>query len=263
MSTPSQDDIPIQTVQGEHQRIIAPLRLFFWGMIICIIDFRLNGFDIFNNFVGMLMILWGVVSLSHIPISERYQRWMMFVVVIAIFDAVCAFYGEILFPLYLIRILFPVELTFAINYFVVLFSVWGTVVFCRCMLEYCDVVNWERTYASWEYSARLFFYGILLPTIILAIPLFILVTSLNFVPKNSLPRLYGWSVTVGEWVAPVDQTIGMIVTLPLMLFVVVAIWTIIHFLMSVSRMIRAAKNADSQSYILGSVNPSPKLPNGV
>ena len=48
MSAPSQDELSIQAIQGEHRRIIVPLRLIFWGIVIHLVGFRIGGFELVN-----------------------------------------------------------------------------------------------------------------------------------------------------------------------------------------------------------------------
>ena len=83
----------------DSKRIIAPLRLIFWGIIICLVGIRLEHFDIINDFVGMVMISWGVILLSRISISDSYRQWMLFVVIVAIISTIVTFFVEVLCPL--------------------------------------------------------------------------------------------------------------------------------------------------------------------
>jgi hypothetical protein len=64
-------------------RIGTPLNLIFYGIIIVMVDLILGNFDTINDFVGMLLIFWGVIALSRVPISGSYQRWMKFLTFIA------------------------------------------------------------------------------------------------------------------------------------------------------------------------------------
>ena len=72
---------------GEIRRTILPLRLVFWGGLICVFDLTfsqtVNGegweFDVLNDFVGMFMITWGVFQLAKIHVHERYCTATLFV----------------------------------------------------------------------------------------------------------------------------------------------------------------------------------------
>jgi hypothetical protein len=217
------------------KRVIAPCRLIFWGIIICIIDFRLNGFDIINDFVGMIMILWGVVSLSRVPISAQYQRWMAFPVILVILSTIGTFFTEIL----LVQI-HPNEFVSAMLFLYGIISILGVIVFCRCMREYCSVMNWERVVASWKYSTRLITYCILLPYIILSVPLYLFIASLTFIPKQPQPP-NGFAFNFAGSTASIDASTAMIVVPLILLVAVVVIWVVVHFLISLSRTIRAAR----------------------
>ena len=48
-------------------------------------------------------------------------------------------------------------------------------------------MSWERAIASWLFSAKMTSRGVLIPFMILAIPLFVFFTSLEFFPKNPPP----------------------------------------------------------------------------
>src|SRR5436309_3272362 len=66
---------------------ITPLRLIFWGALLWIIDFRINGFDIANDLLGSILVAIGVVRLARINVSERYNRvmgWVRLLVLISV-----------------------------------------------------------------------------------------------------------------------------------------------------------------------------------
>ncbi len=66
------------------KRAIGPLRLIFWGGIICVLDFKINGFDLLNDVAGTIMIAWGVFSLGGMSVHEHYSRVMLFVKIVAV-----------------------------------------------------------------------------------------------------------------------------------------------------------------------------------
>ena len=80
-----------------------PLRLIFWGGILCVFDITFseavshNGrimsgfrFDILNDFAGMLLITGGVLKLSRFDIDISYRRSMQFVTTCCILNCVTA-----------------------------------------------------------------------------------------------------------------------------------------------------------------------------
>ena len=130
--------LPLENLPAP-ERGIVPCRLIFWGIIICTIYLSItpNRFDIFNDFFGMLLILWGVVRLSRIPIARRYQQLMWFPVIVA-------FYGAILVPLQPTWQPPPSAIVFALLFLCAFVSIVSMLLFCCCMQKYCEVMSWER-----------------------------------------------------------------------------------------------------------------------
>jgi len=272
----------------DPKQIITPLRLIFWGSIAVAVMLRVNSnFDIINDFVGMVMILWGVVSLSRVPISSSYKRQMSLLVIIAFFVTIFTFFYAVLLPLnpkwYSLS-----ELTTAVILFIWLFvSLIAAFIFCRCMKEYCSVMKWERVLASWRDAALLLLYGLLIPLAILVVPWFLFFTSLEYystepiqwrmqivdggcqftathndeiiytsdiIPLEEeftypelLPSRDGITWNMDEWYAPMGGPLDGIVFLSIMLVALILTWTGIHVLVSLSRMIYAAKEQPTQS----------------
>src|SRR5678816_1930632 len=81
------------------RRAITPLRLIFWGGLLCIFDVSFTqtsngqGFkcDVLNDVVGAVLIAAGVVRLSAIPVHDRYAAVMRVVRIVsflAVLDAI-------------------------------------------------------------------------------------------------------------------------------------------------------------------------------
>lgn len=172
---------------GSIPACAGPLRLIFWGIILCIIKIELDNFDIVNDFVGMSLILWGTVSLSRIPVSVSYRRRMLLLVVLAMTGTVFSFFNAVLLPFRPEWSPDPSLVCFALLVLTRLAAVGGLFLFCRCMKEYCALMNREKALASWKYSARLLFFGVFVPLCILFFPLCLFFDSLNFTPKNPSP----------------------------------------------------------------------------
>ena len=276
------------------ERVIEPCLLIFLGIIFCAVGFYVDSFDIINDFVGMLLFLWGVVSLFRIPISRRYQRQMAFIVVVAILSTIIAFYGGILVPFFPALMPPPSNIVFALFFLCAFVSLISMLIFFRCMKEYCTVMNWERPLASWKFSTKITTYGVLIPFAILAIPTYIGFTTLEFHPKKppkidwktewiynedrrltavqytarrdgnvihsevvpfpsegSFSHTYpkvdpspsdGPRIDFGDWFAPIKGWFaGTIVWLNMLLLLLFGFGAVIHFLMSLSRMIYAAQ----------------------
>ena len=171
----------------ETKQTTTPFRLIFWGIIVFTLRIQVERFDIINDFVGMLMILCGVVVLSRVPISVRYQRRMFFLVVLAFLVTIYSFFTSILFPFYPVLVPTPSKIFIALSLLGVFFTITGLIAFCRCMVEYCSIMNWEHAIAGWKYSEKWTVYAVWVPYMFLTIPLFVFYTSLEYVPKNPLP----------------------------------------------------------------------------
>jgi len=197
MSTTPQNDSTVPPVPGEHRKVIMPLRLIFWGIIISLPTININGFTGVNDFIGSVLMLWGIVVLSRIPISDQYQRWMWLPTVISIVWAISMLFPAFLQPLQLVPSPPPSNVGFAFFILLVFVSLLATITFCGCMAQYCSVMNWERTLASWRYSTRLFTFGVLFPFAIAAIPLYFFLSSLEWLPKNA-PDIQWESERIGE-----------------------------------------------------------------
>ena len=169
------------------ERVIVPCRLIFWGIIISLPYISVNGVAGVNCCIGILLILWGVVRLSRIPIARRYQQLMWFPVIVAFCAMIIAFYGAILPPLQPTWLPPPSAIVFVLWFLCTFVSIVCMVLFCCCMQKYCTVMSWERALASWLFSAKMTSRGVLLPLMILAIPMFVCFTSLEFFPKNPPP----------------------------------------------------------------------------
>ena len=272
----------------DSNRIIAPLRLVFWGNVVCFLDIRLNHFDITNNFIGMTMILWGAILLFCVPVSNLHQKRMLFVIIVVIITTIIMFFTEVLYPLKWIQIPKPNLLFWTLVMIWMIISFAGTVSFLRCMKEYSTVLNWERAIASWQYSIRLMIYGVGISGSLLMILTICRFPFLEFHPQNPLPirwttewhddkgiqyiasrngeNLYTseiipsdeWfeypkldsspragDISFGDWFAPLGDESRWVFILLLSLVAIFLILTNIHILMSLSRMIRVAKQIDT------------------
>jgi len=92
------------------KNLITPLRLIFWGGLLCVLDFSISnshsvngqlvsGFriDLLSDFVGMLMITYGVWRLRLHRIDDSYRSAMWFVQVCAVLLCIEAFMDHFLF----------------------------------------------------------------------------------------------------------------------------------------------------------------------
>ena len=142
---------------------ITPLRLIFWGGLICVFDFTFslttNGegwkFDIINDLVGMLMITWAVFQLGKINVHERYRTAMLFVTVIAVLSCLDALHGHFVYDT-------PALVSFLLSVLGVL-AVAATVVFCIAMRWLSSETGLQRSERSWRTTTLLFVIIYLIP----------------------------------------------------------------------------------------------------
>lgn len=134
------------------RRTITPLRLVFWGALICVIDVTITSgsfkFDILNDLVGALLIAVGVFRLADIRVSERYKGLMRFVQFGAVFAIVSAAMDFISLPH---SIAFGV-----LGSLVSLITLAATIVFCVAMRCFCDEASLARSSRSWRVTTILF-----------------------------------------------------------------------------------------------------------
>jgi hypothetical protein len=148
---------------GDLRSAILPLRLVFWGGLLCLLDFKVsetrNGsgwsFDYLNDFLGMLMITWSVFRLAGFDLGGPYDRSMRFVKIIAVIAAVRAFDGHFIYPqgelLILVRHLFGIAVILSL------------VVFFRSMERLSDAAGLIRAAASWRFTRLLFLWIYVIP----------------------------------------------------------------------------------------------------
>jgi len=196
--------------QDDLQRTILPLRLIFWGGLLCVLDFWIsatsNGsgwrFDFLNDFVGMLMITWAVFRLSTISVHDRYRKSMLFIKIVATLCCVDAFFEHFIIdlpmPIYVLFMLLGLSAMIAI------------VMFCVSMNWLSAEAGLQRSQKSWMVSTALFVVFYLIP-----LGLFYSLSAVLLLTGNSFN---------------IDLGIGGIALIPVFLIPVV------HLFVSTSRM---------------------------
>lgn len=148
---------------ADIESAIRPLRLIFWGGLLCVFDFNfsqtVNGsgfkFDVFNDAVGCALIAWGVVVLACLRVHDRYAKAITFVKVVSIlafFDAVRDHW--------IVRT--PPIIDFILNLFGLITLV-AIVVFCIAMRWFCEQARLVEAAASWRTTTILFIAIYLVP----------------------------------------------------------------------------------------------------
>ena len=141
---------------GDLRRAILPLRLVFWGGLLCLLDFKIseirNGsgwnFDFLNDLAGMLMITGAVFRLGGFDLDRRYDRAMRYVKVVSVLATLRALDAHFIYPegdlLTLVRHLFGIAVILSL------------VVFVRSMQRLSDAAGLFRAAASWRFTRLLF-----------------------------------------------------------------------------------------------------------
>jgi len=138
------------------QRAITPLRLIFWGGLICVIDLKFsettNGvgiqLDLLDDALGAVLIAVGVFKLSAIVVNHRYATVMLFVQVVSILFVVDAVFDHFVMPLSP-----PLRVAGEVFDFVTLLAI---VAFCVAMRWFCETATLYRAAYSWWVTTFLF-----------------------------------------------------------------------------------------------------------
>jgi len=209
---------------GDMKRAIAPLRLVFWGGILCVLDVRFNGFDLFNDVVGALLIAWGVFRLGGFQVHDRYRLAMRFVQIMSLMyiaAAVNAYlhYDEI-----------PRSIAFLLHLYGIA-KMAATVVFCVAMRWLCLAAGLTRSQRSWKTTTILF-------------------TVVYLVPWGLLHLVWIGCIITGK---SFNVHIGLAVLLVLVIFAV----PLIHLFVSTSRMRREAASIPARADAIEGVGAHP------
>ena len=199
------------------QSAITPLRMIFWGGLLCIFDLTFsqttNGYgfkcDILDDTVGSLLIAVGVFRLAALPVHDRYAKCMRFLKVVAVLyvlDTIQAHYVRPLAP----------AVHFALQVFG-LVTLAAVIAFCVAMRWFCEAAHLREASQSWRTTTALF-------VVIYAVPLGLLYVA-------------GAVATASNH--PLKINLGLLGLLVLPVFAV----PLIHLFVSTSRMKRAAEAA--------------------
>lgn len=167
---------------NEHavKQAITPLRMIFWGGLLCIFDFNFsqttNGrgfkFDILNDALGAILIAVGVFRLSAAPVHSRYATVMKFVQVVSVLAVLDATRDHFIMPM-------PQAVYFILNLFGLVTLV-AIVTFCVAMRWFCEEANLLEASRSWSVTTALFAIIYLLP-----LGLLYIITALTIVTGKS------------------------------------------------------------------------------
>ncbi len=192
------------------RQAITPLRMVFWGGILCVFDFTItstqNGhgfkFDFLNDALGTFLIALGVSRLSGMSVHDRYAGAMRFVQIISVVAVLDAIREHFVMPL-------PPAASFLLSVLGFIYLV-AVIVFCVAMRWFCEQARLHQSVASWRLTTVLFVVIYLVP-----LGLFYLAAAWAIATSNS------FHINLGE---------GALLALP-----VFAI-PLIHLFISTSRM---------------------------
>jgi hypothetical protein len=192
---------------------ITPLRLVFWGGLICVLDFRINGFDILNDVIGCILIAIGVFRLAKLEAGTGYRNTMTFVRIVSVLAI-----GKSI----LVQVGHGPEWWEAVVAFLGLVGLIATICFTVAMRTLCRVASFEKCVQSWNATTILF-------VLIYLIPLGIMyVIMLVYALGGGNPFSKPFSMRLDVWV---------------LLLVPVFLAPVVHLFISTSRMKRQAENA--------------------
>jgi hypothetical protein len=148
---------------NEIRGAIVPLRLVFWGGLLCVLDFSfsrtVNGegwsFDILSDFVGMAMITVGTMRLARFEVPGLYGAAVVFVNLVAVLCCVDAIHDHFVYRV-------PVAVVVAEG-LLGLASLCATVTFCVAMKRLCAEAELRRSESSWRTTTILFVVIYLIP----------------------------------------------------------------------------------------------------
>lgn len=193
------------------KRAITPLRLVFWGGILCVFDFRFNGFDILNDILGAILIICGVFGLANLSVNGPYRRAMLFVKIASLLAIAQAIYAHL-------DVETPRPVVLLLHLYGIV-KMLATVVFCMAMRRLCIAAGLTKSEQSWKTTTILFAVIYLVP----------------------------WSLLHGVWIiclitgATFNFRLGPEVLLILFVFLI----PLVHLFISTSRMRREAESVST------------------
>ena len=142
---------------------ITPLRMIFWGGLLCIFDITFTqttngqGFkcDILDDTLGAILIMTGVFKLSAIVVHGRYATVMRFIQVVSVLAVLNTIRAHFIMPL-----LPMVHVVLNLFGLVTLLAI---VAFCIAMRWFCVEAGFSAAAGSWNVTTWLFVLIYLFP----------------------------------------------------------------------------------------------------
>jgi hypothetical protein len=149
--------------QQSVKQAITPLRMIFWGGLLCIFDITFtwttngSGFkcDLLDDTLGAILITVGVFRLSAVAVHERYAALMRFVQIVSVLAVLNTIRAHFIMPL-------PPMVQVLINIFgfVTMLTI---IAFCVAMRWFCEEAGLSGAAQSWSVTTWLFVLIYLFP----------------------------------------------------------------------------------------------------
>lgn len=202
------------------QAAITPLRLVFWGGLLCLIDihstWNIAGqvwkIDVISDVIGTLMIAWGAFRLSMLSVDGWYRAAMTLVLTVASVAILVALHDHFVYeqPQWILGALLVASVVGLI----------ASAAFCMAMRRLSAAADLEHSERSWRTTMQL-------------------VVFISLIPM-------GLVYAAGALATLVDETSAFQVPPSLASIVALAqIVPLIHFFVSISRMAREAESTAS------------------
>lgn len=194
---------------------VTPLRLIFWGSLLCVFDFSfsqttaINGevtsgfrFDVLNDFVGMVLVTIGVSRLAGFAIDGAFVSAMRFVVACSVLNCIEPFFGHFVFR--------PPPVFGLLANLLGLATLLAIFLFCTCMLRLAIAYGLPHSTVSWFRTRWL-------------------VIALWVIPLGLIHLLGLWAFLTGQ---SFHWNLGLLIIPLLVVFLI----PLIHLFISTSRM---------------------------
>jgi hypothetical protein len=154
---------PVSISARDISAAITPLRLVFWGGLICLIDIHSNWnidgqvwkIDVISDVIGALGIAWGVFRLSMLRVGGWYHFAMASVLVVASIAVLVAVHDHFVYDQ-------PQWVSVALQLAPVVVLI-ATVVFCMAMRRLNAAAGLEHAERSWRVTTLLVVFISLIP----------------------------------------------------------------------------------------------------
>ena len=130
--------------------------MIFIGGLICIFDLSFsstfNGsgwkFDLFNDFVGMVMVTWGVFKLAEFAVGDHYNKAMRFVKIVVVLICIDELHNHFVYQ--------PPSMVVFLDVLLAIAGLVAYIVFCKSMQWLCACAELNRSEKSWKVTMWLF-----------------------------------------------------------------------------------------------------------